>query len=161
MQKSQLLRQPLVSQRDFCQFGIWVFHSAQKLSLVNCEPLLQRIKGKIGSWTAKYLSFAGRLQLLNSVISGITNFWCGAFILPKKCIELIDSMCSSYLWKGSIEPTHNAKIAWDRVTKPKEEGGLRVKNFLVWNRTCALKLFLDADIQDGFGMDSLDSKKCD
>lgn len=114
--------------------------STKKLSLVDCEPLLQRIESKIGSWTAKYLFFAGRLQLLDTVISGITNFWIGAFILPKKCIELINSMSSSYLWKGSIEGKHTARIAWDTVTTPKEEGGLGIKNLLIWNRTYSLKL---------------------
>lgn len=46
----------------------------KKLSLLDCEPLLQNIKRKISSWTSKYLSFAGRQVLLNTVINGITNF---------------------------------------------------------------------------------------
>lgn len=105
----------------------------KKLTMVNCEPLLQKIKSKINSWTSKYLSLAGRLQLLNYVISGITNFWCGAFVIPKRCIKLINSMCSAFLWKGNLEGRHVAKVAWETVTTPKEEGGLGVKNLLVWN----------------------------
>lgn len=77
--------------------------NTKKLSLINCDPLLQKIKSKLSSWTTKYLSFAGRLQLLSSVISGIINFWCAAFILPLECINQINSMCSAFLWKGSLE----------------------------------------------------------
>lgn len=113
----------------------------KKLLIINCEPLLQSIKSKISSWPAKYLSFAGRLLLINTVLSGIINFWCSAFILPKKCVKLINSMCSSYLRKGSIESRHNARISWESLTFPKDEGGLGLRNILPWNRTCTLKLF--------------------
>lgn len=75
---------------------------SKKLTLQDCEPLLQKIRGKISNWTAKFTSFAGRLQLLSSVISGIANFWCSSFILPNKCITMVNSMCSAYLWKGSL-----------------------------------------------------------
>ncbi|KAG2292653.1 hypothetical protein Bca52824_039322 [Brassica carinata] len=114
--------------------------STKKLSLLNCEPLLQKIKAKINIWTAKYLSFAGRLQMISSVISGIINFWCAAFVLPVECINQINSLCAAYLWKGSLDGRYNARVAWDSVTTPKSEGGLGLKNIRIWNRTCLLKL---------------------
>lgn len=55
----------------------------KKLTLANCEPLIQQVKSKINSWTAKTLSFAGRLVLINTVIAGISNFWCATFTIPK------------------------------------------------------------------------------
>lgn len=114
--------------------------NTKKLSLVNCEPLLQKIKSKLSSWTTKYLSFAGRLQLLSSVISGIINFWCVAFILPVECINQINSMCSAFLWKGSLEGKYTVRVSWDKVTTSKEEGGLGLCNIVYWNRTCIIKL---------------------
>lgn len=114
--------------------------STKKLSLLNCEPLLQKIKSKISLWTAKYLSLAGRLQLLSSVISGIINFWCAAFILPKACINQINSMCSAYLWKGSLDGRHVARVAWETITSPKAEGGLGLKDIRIWNKSCTFKL---------------------
>lgn len=74
----------------------------KKLSILNCEPLLQSIKSKINSWTAN-LSFAGRQVLISTVIAGIINFWCSAFVLPMECISQIESMCGAYIWKGSLE----------------------------------------------------------
>ncbi|XP_056860131.1 uncharacterized protein LOC130508575 [Raphanus sativus] len=112
----------------------------KKLSITNCAPLLQAIKSKLHSWTTRTLSFAGRLQLLASVIAGITNFWSCAFILPKACLAEIDSLCSRFLWKGKTEGHNSAKVSWASVTTPKKEGGLGLKNLLVWNRAAALKL---------------------
>ncbi|PKI77055.1 hypothetical protein CRG98_002558 [Punica granatum] len=45
-----------------------------KLSLKNCEELIEKIVKRIKRWTVKHLSYAGRLRLINSVIfiSGVT-----------------------------------------------------------------------------------------
>ncbi|XP_024007996.1 uncharacterized protein LOC112083994 [Eutrema salsugineum] len=121
----------------------------KKLSIANCEPLLQQIKGKISSWSVKTLSFAGRLQLLNTVIAGITNFWCSNFVLPKLCIRKINSLCSAFLWKGTVEGHHTARISWDQVTMQKSEGGLSIRNLYVWNKACIIKLLWLLFFQSG------------
>ena len=114
--------------------------NTRKLSIANCEPLLHQIKSKINSWTSKYLSFAGRQVLISTVIGGITNFWSGAFILPKECISLIDKMCNAFLWKGTLEGKYVARVAWEKVATPRKNGGLGLRNLAIWNRTCIIKL---------------------
>ena len=83
----------------------------KKLTIANCEVLIQQVKAKFNSWTVKTLSFAGRLLLIKTVIAGITNFWCSNFLLPKACIARINSLCGMFLWKGSIEGHHSAKVS--------------------------------------------------
>lgn len=83
------------------------------------------------------MSFAGRQVLISTVIAGITNFWSGAFILPKECINLIDKMCNAFLWKGTLE---GKNVAWDKVMLPKRNGGLGLRNLALWNKTCTIKL---------------------
>lgn len=39
------------------------------------NPLIEKIRQKLSSWTARHLSYAGRLQLLNSVIQSIMTLW--------------------------------------------------------------------------------------
>lgn len=69
----------------------------KKLTILQCAPLIQSIKSRLHSWTTKSSSYAGRLQLLSSVIAGITNFWSSSIILPKGCIAEINSLCSKFL----------------------------------------------------------------
>lgn len=114
--------------------------NSRKLSLASSEPLLHQIKARFSSWSTKMLSFAGRLVLIKTVISGITNFWCSSFVLPKACINKINSMCSTFLWRGNLEGANSARVAWATVTTPKEEGGLGVKDLQVWNKACCLRL---------------------
>lgn len=113
---------------------------SQKLSLHNCAPLLQHIKGKVNSWSSRALSFPGRLLLINIVINGITNFWTTTFIIPKACIDKINSLCSSFLWHGSSEGSHSVRVAWDKVTLSKAEGGLGCRDLGAWNKACSIKL---------------------
>ena len=121
-----------------CYLGVPL--CTKKLSIANCEPLIQQVKNKINSWTAKSLSFAGRLLLINTVIAGISNFWCSTFTIPKSCIKIINSLCGAYLWKGTVEGNHSAKVSWETITLSKAEGGLSVRNMVWWNKACSIKM---------------------
>ena len=112
----------------------------KKMSVQDYSPLISRIRTRVSSWTAKHLSFAGRLQLIGSVIYSITNFWMSAFRLPSQCIKEIHSICSAFLWSGPTLSTRKAKIAWADVCKPRDEGGLGLRNLLEANRVACLKL---------------------
>ncbi|XP_013617158.1 PREDICTED: uncharacterized protein LOC106323609 [Brassica oleracea var. oleracea] len=70
------------------------------MSRSDYEPLLAKIRNRFLAWTSSSLTFAGRLQLIKSVMASITNFWCATFCLPQDCIDEIESMCSAFLWSG-------------------------------------------------------------
>ena len=114
--------------------------NSRKLTLTNCEPLLHQIKARFSSWSVKSLSFSGRLLLIKTVIAGITTVWCSAFILPKTCIKRINSLCSIFLWKGSIEGHNSARVSWETVVLTTRQGGLGVKDLQTWNKACSLRL---------------------
>lgn len=114
--------------------------NSRKLSLASCEPLLHQIKTRFSFWTTKTLSFSGRLVLIKTVITGITTFWCSSFVLPKACIAKINSMCSTFLWRGDVDGRNTARVAWSTVVKTKEQGGLGVKDLQTWNNACCLRL---------------------
>lgn len=95
---------------------------------------------KFLSWTHRALSYAGRLQLIKTVIVSTVNFWSSAFILPSACFDTIESMCSAFLWSGSPTVTHKAKVSWEDVCYPKQEGGLELRRFRDTSRVFALRL---------------------
>jgi hypothetical protein len=57
---------------------------------VDCESLVAKITARIDSWLVQKFSFAGRLQLLSSVLVSLQVFWAKVFILPKQVIKLIE-----------------------------------------------------------------------
>ena len=112
---------------------------SRKLKISEYSPLISKITKSFKSWSAKLLSFAGRLQLLKTVIFGTVNFWISAFVLPKGCIREVESLCSRFLWSGNIDTRGIAKVAWSTVCLPKDEGGLGLRSFAVWNQVLCLK----------------------
>jgi len=81
-----------------------------------------------------------RLNLISSVLWSICNFWLSAFRLPRECIREIDKLCSAFLWSGPELSTKKAKIAWDTICRPKQEGGLGLRSIKEANDVCCLKL---------------------
>lgn len=118
--------------------GLPLMH--RKLQICDYRPLIDQLKAKFTSWTARALSFAGRRELLSSVIHGTITFWFSTFLLPKGCIKSIESLCCRFLWNGNISERALAKVAWKTVCLPKAEGGLGLRDLSLWNKTLCLKL---------------------
>ncbi|XP_056862254.1 uncharacterized protein LOC108845088 [Raphanus sativus] len=102
--------------------------------------LVENVRRNISSWTCRFLTYAGRLQLITAVIMSIVNFWAGAFRLPSKCIKEIEQLCSSFLWSGPALGSTRAKVAWIDLSKPKSEGGLGIRRLKEVNKVYGLKL---------------------
>lgn len=111
------------------------------MNTTDYQPLIETIRTRIGSWKNRYLSYAGRLELLGSVIWSISSFWLSAFRLPKACIREIDKICSAFLWSGSELNPRKAKLCWEEVCRPREEGGLGLRSLKDMNNVTILKLF--------------------
>lgn len=94
---------------------------------------------KIHHWTAKLLSYGGRLQLVQSVLYAVQNFWSQLLPFPKKVMKCIDAICRQYLWSGDVGGKR-APVAWDDVCRSRAEGGLNLVHLPTWNKACMLKL---------------------
>lgn len=103
-------------------------------------PLIEKIRSKISSWKSRFLSYAGRLQLIKSVLTSIANFWAAVFRLPSKCMKEIEQICSAFLWTGPDLRTSGAKVAWKEICTPKNEGGLGIRALKEINLVYGLKL---------------------
>ncbi|XP_022014827.1 uncharacterized protein LOC110914335 [Helianthus annuus] len=83
---------------------------------------------KIDNWMTKSLSFAGRLQLINSVLSSMHIFWAAVFIIPAHVTKDLEKRMRHFLWNKGRQGKVHAKVAWKEVCLPKEEGGLGIKS---------------------------------
>ncbi|XP_019258261.1 PREDICTED: uncharacterized protein LOC109236524 [Nicotiana attenuata] len=117
--------------------------ATKKLSLMQWQPLIEKMTRKITSWTAKNISYAGRLQLVQSVLFGVQAFWAQIFILPAKVTKLVEGLCRSYVWSGANEITKRALVAWDKVCLSKAGGGLNLINLKLWNIAAIAKTSWD------------------
>ncbi|KAL0291138.1 UNVERIFIED_CONTAM: Retrovirus-related Pol polyprotein from type-2 retrotransposable element R2DM [Sesamum radiatum] len=79
---------------------------ASRLTIADCQPILQKIDARITGWGGMMLSFAGRVQLIKSVLSAL---------------------------QGSSERGY-AKVSWQKVCRPVSEGGLGIRDIQALNQ---------------------------
>ena len=63
-----------------------------RLKKSDCFELTKKITNKIHSWTSKFLSYAGQVQLVGSVIMGIHNYWAGMFVSLKGFLKILNRL---------------------------------------------------------------------
>ncbi|KAF5200219.1 hypothetical protein FRX31_010194, partial [Thalictrum thalictroides] len=61
--------------------------TAVRISIRDCYPLVERITKRILSWKNKFLSYAGRLELVKSVLQAFHVYWARTFVLPTTVLE--------------------------------------------------------------------------
>ncbi|XP_060195131.1 uncharacterized protein LOC132624355 [Lycium barbarum] len=114
--------------------------STKRISVNQCKPLLDKMLGRISTWTTKYLSYVGRVQLIKSVLFSIQTFWARIFLLPNKIIQMIEAICRRFLWTEGVEVSKKALLAWEKMCYPRSAGGLNILDILQWNRAAVCKL---------------------
>ena len=73
----------------------------RKLTANDCAPLVEKITARIKGWVAKSLTYVGHLQLIQSVLFSVSNYWCMDFLLPKGVRKKINQIYFAFFWKGT------------------------------------------------------------
>jgi hypothetical protein len=122
---------------------------SSKLSAGDCKGLLEKIAGRIDSWTSKNLSFDGCLQLISFILYSLQVYWSGIFILPMKIIKDINQKFNRFLWNGRDGNIAKAKMASNDLCFPKKEVGLGLKDLKIWNIFSMLRHIWNLFAQSG------------
>ncbi|XP_074277492.1 uncharacterized protein LOC141601123 [Silene latifolia] len=81
----------------------------------------------------------GKLQVINSIVFGIGNFWCTSLLLPKNVANYIATLCRQNLW-GYTEGQRKMTLkSWTSICTPWSEGGFHLKDLPTWNLSHMLK----------------------
>ena len=114
---------------------------AKKLSVQDCKVLVEKVEARINCWRSKMLSYAGRIQLIASVLTSMQLYWAPVFILPSTVVDDLDILFKKFLWNAGKSIKGKARVAWKVVCRPKEQGGLGLKSFKKWNTVLMMKQF--------------------
>lgn len=104
------------------------------------DPLLIKINQRLSSWKGRWLSWAGRLTLIKSVLAALP-------IYMMSCLPLLGSIndkCSQKLRQFFLQGTSDQKklplISWEKVCRSREATGAGIKQLSLQNKALGGKL---------------------
>ena len=98
-----------------------------QVTRVMFQHIIDRVEKRLLGWKTKCLSLAGRATLIQSTISSILAYSMQTMRLPRSVCDNIDPKTRTFLGGTSIERRPHL-VTWDTVTRPKEFGGLGLRD---------------------------------
>ncbi|RVX10470.1 putative ribonuclease H protein [Vitis vinifera] len=88
------------------------------------DPVIERISRRLDGWQKTYLSFGGRITLIQSCLTHMPCYFLSLFKIPASVAAKIERMQRDFLWSGVGKGKRDHLVNWDVVCKPKSRGGL-------------------------------------
>ena len=95
---------------------------------------------RLPGWKAALIHLAGRAMLVKAVLAAIPIYLLLAMDVPRWLVKAIDKRRRAFLWKGRKE-VHGGHclLAWTKVSRPKELGGLGIHELEVLSWALRMK----------------------
>ena len=128
-------------QRDFLPSKyLGVPLTAKPLHKSIWELVINKMEEKIRNWTIRSLNLAGRLVPTNVVLQSIPIFMLSALPTPKGVLQQFRTIQRDFLWGKGENRKKWALVAWEKICKPKNHGGLGLDGPEVLSRALRAKL---------------------
>ncbi|KAJ0523823.1 putative reverse transcriptase zinc-binding domain-containing protein [Helianthus annuus] len=117
----------LKCRRGFFPFKYLGLQVGANMNLVkHWKPVVDTFKKRLSVWKQNSLSYGGRITLIKSVMNSLPTYYFSLFKAPKQVIHELERLRREFLWGGSTEQHRINWVAWCKVTKPKELGGIGI-----------------------------------
>ncbi|XP_043697563.1 uncharacterized protein LOC122648416 [Telopea speciosissima] len=103
-------------------------------------PLVDKFKLRLSSWKGKLLSFAGRVELVCSMMLSISVHNFSVYWWPASLVLMMERWVCNFIWSEDIEARRVLSVKWDSACKPKSEGGLGIHQLRDLNVALLCKL---------------------
>nr|GEU49423.1 hypothetical protein [Tanacetum cinerariifolium] len=109
------------------------------LGVSDCKVVCDKVEERINNWRKK-LSYAGRIQLIASILSSMQQYWASIYLLPTFINDLEKSF-KKFLWNAGDSARGKARVYWKVVCRLNDQGGLGIKSLKKWNEVLLIKKF--------------------
>ncbi|KAL3679627.1 hypothetical protein R1sor_022583 [Riccia sorocarpa] len=115
---------------------------------VGIDNAVKRIQHRIVQWDSSYLPWAARSCAFKARLSQIPTYTIMAAGCSKKEGKKLERFCSQFFWGITSEgKVRKPLIAWKRLIRPEQQGGLGLLSFE--SRAATLQMRYISDLLDG------------
>ncbi|GAA0168908.1 reverse transcriptase [Lithospermum erythrorhizon] len=114
--------------------GIPIYKGKKQIFLF--EDLVEKIRARLASWSSNFLSFGGRITLLQSVLTALPVYYLQVMQMPVQVTQQIQRIFNKFLWDGT------PWCKWSTACAPFEEGGLNLRSLEEIHKTFMHKAWL-------------------
>ncbi|KAL2635759.1 hypothetical protein R1flu_007238 [Riccia fluitans] len=102
-----------------------------------------RLQRRLGNWTYRVLSFAGRMIVLKHILKAMPNHIFTCLSLSCDSLHKNEAICRRFLWGKNDEGNDRVPlVAWTDILRPKREGVYAVTSFELQSKGLRLKQFM-------------------
>ena len=67
------------------------------------DPIIRKFEARLSKWNQRNISMAGRITLINVVLTSLPLFYLSFFRAPKAVINRLTAIQRQFLWGGNRE----------------------------------------------------------
>lgn len=102
--------------------------------------LLDTVQQRLSTWKMKTLNMACRVVLISSVIQSMPSYIMQTAKIPATTCDNIEKLARSFLWNNSGNANNMHLLTWDKVCRPKVDGGLGFRHMRINNKAFLMKI---------------------
>lgn len=110
------------------------------IKTIECRGTIEKMVARIKVWSLMNLSYAGRLQLINSILISIHVYWAQFFILPKVILKEIAQICRAFLYCGNWFRSKLGNIKRQYLCASNQTGGWGLERLFFGTRLLLLSM---------------------
>jgi hypothetical protein len=100
-------------------------------------------------WVGHSSSIGGRFSLIQSSLSSTLIYHMSMYLLPLTNLEKMTKIIRKFFWGGNSEKRKYRLVKWHLLCKPRQKGGLGIKNLQLFNYCLLCKWLWKLETEDG------------
>ena len=103
------------------------------------QPIMDRLGKRCNDYSERFMSYAAKEVHVKSVVQALPTFAMSVFMFSKGFCEKYERMIRDFWWEDEEGQRKVHWMAWERMIKPKRDGGIGFRDMHLFNQALLSK----------------------